>query len=437
MKVKLKIESQWLELERRSMSKLQEDYEAWEKDTLEKAKQARDLRDLREIFYKLGEGWEWDQTAGAWLAQGSPLDAVGFVLRMPGLNPRKVRFTVYTVLAYSKGFTQKFDHLGDKERVIIEVDQVSGNILGWSTAGHGSMDLFPVDLSQFSDFSEVLKTCYLVAQPGDHALRLDNPAVKGFLPRLAASLWTIAGGGLSFTSKDIEVLGIAEIEEALDFRFSAYAKAVVNLERLWKELAGGPLAKAKEVVVDKIPNHIENKNKRLLRKVEGLLYCLWFVPPAKQLRHARKVLDEFDSDPTPTEFQRTLIPHLSELVNSLTEIIERAKYLKWKSVIEQKEYSDSDFFKDLNITPFAKEALAAALDDILREHALSHIGYPEKATARAKITRTLIGVFILPYRLIMSFKEWLKSKVTRIAGWKQVPKLADSSNQEIDANEEE
>ena len=55
MKVKLKIETQWLELERKSMSKMKIDYEAWERETLQKAKDAHDLRGLREVFYQLGD----------------------------------------------------------------------------------------------------------------------------------------------------------------------------------------------------------------------------------------------------------------------------------------------------------------------------------------------------------------------------------------------
>ncbi|MHA1943322.1 MAG: hypothetical protein ACW96M_02895, partial [Candidatus Thorarchaeota archaeon] len=70
MKVKLKIETQWLELERKSMSKMKQDYEAWERQTLQKAKDAQDLRGLREVFYQLGDRWEFDQATGAWLGSG-------------------------------------------------------------------------------------------------------------------------------------------------------------------------------------------------------------------------------------------------------------------------------------------------------------------------------------------------------------------------------
>jgi len=283
MKVKLKIESQWLELERKSMSKIRGDYKVWEKETLRKAREAKDLRDLREIFYQLGDGWEWGQTTGAWLSEGDPLDAVGLVLRMPSFEPGKMRFVIYAVFAYSKGVTNKFDHLGDKERIILEVDE-DGGIKGWSTAGHGSMDLFPIELSQFSSLVDVMQNCYLVAQPGDHALRLENPKTEGNLPRLASRLWKIAGGGMSFAIKEIDVLGVTEIEDALDFRFARYAQAVIDLEEIWKNLSAGALSKAKEAIVDRIPDHIERRNQESLRKIEGLLHLLWFSPPAKQCR---------------------------------------------------------------------------------------------------------------------------------------------------------
>jgi hypothetical protein len=413
MKVKLKIESQWLELERKSMSKIRGDYKAWEKETLRKAREAKDLRDLREVFYELGEGWEWDQATGAWLSEGDPLDAVGLVLRMPSLESNKMRFVIYTVLAYSKGVTNKFDHLGDKERIILEVDR-DGGIKGWSTAGHGSMDLFPIDLTQFSSLDEVLQNCYLVAQPGDHALRLENPETVGFLPRLASKLWKLAGGGMSFASKEIDVLGVTDIEDALDFRFARYAQSVIDLEEIWDNLSTGALLKAKEAVVDRIPDHIEIRNSQYLRKIEGLLHILWFSPPAKQLVPARRLYDEFSSEPTPTDTLTTLIPYLGELIYSLIDIIEKAKFLKWKSVLEKKEFSESDVFRNLELSSFAKEALAVALDDILREHSLAYIGYPERATMKTKILRTFTGVFILPYRLILSFKEWLKARLHEV-----------------------
>ncbi|MFW9847108.1 MAG: hypothetical protein ACFFD6_10185 [Candidatus Thorarchaeota archaeon] len=206
MKAKMKIETQWLELERKSMQRMQEQYKSWEKETLQKAKDAKDLRGLREVFYELGDRWEWGQTTGAWLSSGVPLDAVGLVIRMPGLQEDKERFAVYAVMAYSKGLTQKFDHLGDKERVIIERDVKTGQIVCWSTTGHGAVDIFPVDLTYLSAVGTALETCYLVAQPGDHALRLEVPNADRFLPTVAKRLWQIAGGDKAFSVRQIDLL---------------------------------------------------------------------------------------------------------------------------------------------------------------------------------------------------------------------------------------
>ncbi|MFX1561513.1 MAG: hypothetical protein ACFFBL_13060, partial [Promethearchaeota archaeon] len=376
MKVKLKIETQWLELERKSMAKMLRDYEQWERETLKKAQEAMDLRSLREVFYELGDRWEFDQATGAWLSEGKPLDAVGFILKMPGFEPSKERYVLYAVMAYSKGFTQQFDHLGDKERIIVELDKKSDHLSAWSTTGHGAMDLFPTDLSSFKSLENALQSCFLVAQPGDHALRIECPESSGFAEKLTKRLWDIAGGGTTFDVQPIDVVTSTDIEDCLDFKFHRYAKSVIELDRIWKDLHGGTVERMKETVLDKIPDHIEEIDRLTLRKIEGLLHVLWFSPPVEQLSAIAKMHDELAYEPTPTDVQKTLVPYIGELAYALTDIIEKSKYLKWKSVIEKKDFSSSDVFKGLDLTQLAKEAFAVALEDILREHSLAYIGYP-------------------------------------------------------------
>ncbi|MFX0053658.1 MAG: hypothetical protein ACFFAX_01545 [Promethearchaeota archaeon] len=405
MKVKLKIETQWLDLERESMMRMQERYKSWEQETLKKARDVKDLRGLREVFYELGDRWEWNQTTGAWLEGGEPLDTVGLVIRMPGLQEGKERYVVYAVMAYSKGLTSKFDHLGDKERVIIESDTEGDQIVCWSTTGHGAVDVVPIDLTSYSTIENALGRCFVVAQPGDHALRLEDPESKGFLPRLAKRLWEIAGGDMRYAVREIEVLSYKDVEEQLNFRFHRYAKAVIELERIWLNLKGTAAERAKEIVLDEIPKHIEDREKTTLRTIEGLLHILWFKPPMDQLSAIRRTYEEISSEPTPTKVQLEIRPYLGELLYSLSDIIETSKYLKWKSVIEKKEFRESDVFHGLELTGLAKEAVAVALDDILREHTLAYIGYPERATIRGKTMRVLFGVAILPVRLFLSFMK--------------------------------
>lgn len=435
MKVKLKIETQWLELERKSMSKMKRDYKEWERDTLKKAKEAEDLRSLREVFYQLGDRWEFDQATGAWLSGGEPLDAVGLILKMPGLDPNKERFVLYAVMAYSKGFTQQFDHLGDKERIIVERDTETGKLSVWSTTGHGAMDLYPSDLTSFETIENALKSSYLIAQPGDHALRFETPRSTGFIDFITKRLWEIAGGNKEFIVKEIDVLTAQDIEESLDFKFHRYANSVVELDRIWRKIGGGAVERAKEKVLDKIPDHIEERDKQTLRKVEGLLHQLWFHPPAEQMPAIASLHDELATEPTPTEIQKVLVPYLGELAYSLTDITEKAKYLKWKSVLDGKDFRKSDVFKGLDLSPMAKEAFIVALEDILKEHALSYIGYPERATMKNKVLRVLLSSIILPIRLGSSFKNWVMRIVKRILPFPtdQDEKDAESSEEETDS----
>ena len=412
MKVKLKVESQWLELERKSMEKMKQNYMMWERATLKRAKDASDLSDLRRIFYELGDRWEFDQATGAWLSDSEPLDTIGLILRMPGYKPNKERYVVYAIMAYSKGLTKQFDHLGDKERIIIERDIKSGNIQCWSTTGHGEMDLFPTDLTNFGSLQNALISCKLIAQPGDHALRLEVPTSSGVLNMILMRLWEIASGTQSYHTKEIDILTSDDIEKSLDFKFFRYANSIIELDKIWRHLSGGTVEWAKERVLDKIPDHVELRDKQTLRRIEGLLHNLWFKPAFSQIRPVEMVYDELQSEPTPTETQRTLIPYLGELAYSLTDITEKAKYLKWKSVIDKQSFSKNEAFKGSNLTPLVQEAFAAALDDILREHTLAYIGYPEKATMKNKFLRVIFSSIILPLRLLSSFKVAVQ-KITR------------------------
>jgi len=435
MKIKLKVESQWLELERKSMEKMKRNYMMWERATLKKAKDASDLGELRRIFYELGDRWEFDQATGAWLSGSEPLDTIGLILRIPGLRPNKERYVVYAVMAYSKGLTDQFDHLGDKERIIIERDTKSGNIQCWSTTGHGEMDLFPTDLTTFGSLDNALKSCKLIAQPGDHALRLEVPPSSGILNMILMRLWEIASGTQSYHTKDIDILTVDDIEQSLDFKFFRYANSIIELDKIWRHLSGGTVEWAKERVLDKIPDHVEERDKQTLRKIEGLLHVLWFRPACSQIRPVEMVYDELQSEPTPTDTQRTLIPYLGELAYALTDITEKAKYLKWKSVIDKQSFSKNEAFKDVTLTPLVQEAFAASLDDLLREHTLAYIGYPEKATMKNKFLRVIFSSIILPLRLFSSF---------RIAVWNLTRKIclplkekitARSSSESIDSTE--
>ncbi len=415
MKVRLKIDPQWLELERQSMDKLRRDYERWAAEVLRKAKEAGDLRTLRKVVYELGDRWEWSQATGDWLSSGEPLEAVGLVLRMPGLEPGKERYVVYAIMAYSKGATDQFDHLGDKERVIIEHDTETGEFVCWSTTGHGCMDLRPTRLQGFSSLDEILSSVYFIAQPGDHALRLEVPRTEGRPWIFVQALWQIATGSRGFTLKAIDLLRAEDIEEHLDFHFAPYPAAVIALERKWEELRTSLLGRVREGIVDEIPDDVQARDERTLQLVGALLHRIWNSPPATQVVPIRRVLDELSSARPATEVQAALVPLLEDLLRALNDVLERAEYLKWKSVIDERRFEQSDIFRGLSISRLAKDALAVAFDDILREHTLAYIGYPERTTAVGRAMRVLFGVAVLPARLIVTFLERARLTLSRLA----------------------
>ncbi|TFF92892.1 hypothetical protein EU546_06975 [Candidatus Thorarchaeota archaeon] len=401
-------------MERSSMQRMKQDYKSWEAETLRKAKEAEDLRSLREVFYQLGDRWEWDQATGAWLSSGQPLDTLGLVLRMPGLEPEKERYVLYAVMAYSKGVTCQFDHLGDKERIIIEHDKESGTLEAWSTTGHGAMDIIPLDLSRFGDVETALKRCYIVAQPGDHALRLELPESDVSFYSLKHWLWKIASGRRSFTLREIVVLDSHDLEEKLDFKFHRYARAVIELEREWRQQHRSVFGKARERILDEIPDHVERRDKELLRKVEGLIHELWFTPCAQQIRAVTSLYEELISEPTPSQLQLQITPHIGEVQYALNDIVEKSKYLKWKSVMDKKNYTTSKLFEGFDLSELAKDAFAVAIEDILKEHTLAYIGYPERATMKDKALRILFGTFVLPIRLVTSFFQYVREKASSL-----------------------
>jgi hypothetical protein len=353
---------------------------------------------------------------------------------MPGLSKQKTRYVLYGIMAYSKGFTSQFDHLGDKERIIIERDNETGRMLSWSTTGHGAMDLLPTELTMFESVEEVMKHCFMIAQPGDHAMRLEIPQKLRHPLDMNQRLWEMASGGLSYDVKQIVVLTAEDIEEALDFKFHRYSQSVVDLESKWKELQMGAFSRVKEKLVDKIPDDLEDRMNCLLRRIEGLLHILWFQPPVKGLPPAKTLYEEFRDSTDPTIIETELIPYLGELVYALGDIIEKAKYIKWKSVMEKKEYADSDVFHGLGLTGPAKEAFAVALQDILQEHTLAYIGYPERGTMKSKTLRILLGFGVLPVRLLSSFSNSIKSKIPFLQSV-QVPDPIEPIQEELQDDE--
>jgi hypothetical protein len=253
---------------------------------------------------------------------------------------------------------------------------------------------------------------------------------------MSKKLWDIAGGTKSFHTKEIDVLSADDIEESLDFKFYRYAAAVVELDKIWRHLTGSSVEWAKERVMDKIPDHIEERDRETLRKIEGLLHILWFKPAFMQNTPIEVVYEELQAEPTPTETQRTLLPLIGEIAYALTDIVEKGKYLKWKSVIDRKSFSKSDVFKGLDLNNLMREAFAAALEDILKEHTLAYIGYPERSTMTGKIMRVILGSIILPVRVIASFVETIRRQLRKLFQKEEIESSSEEGEEDTTTSEE-
>jgi hypothetical protein len=142
--------------------------------------------------------------------------------------------------------------------------------------------------------------------------------------------------------------------------------------------------------------------------------------------------EELQSEPTPTEVQEALVPYIGELLYSLNDIVEKAKYLKWKSVIDRKSFSESELFRGLDLSPLAQQAFAAALEDILKEHSLAYIGYPERATMKYKFMRVFLGFSVLPLRLYSSFKVAALGALFRFLNWLGIGRRVASSQSDTE-----
>ncbi|MHA1251077.1 MAG: hypothetical protein ACTSRP_13885, partial [Candidatus Helarchaeota archaeon] len=185
MKIKIKIPRRDLEKEEYFKEKLKEQYLEWKEELLNKAKNVKDLKELRKIIDELGkEQFDWDSATGDWLERSDPYEVVCIEIRLPGLKNEHERHSIYGVLAFSKGLTDSFDHMGDLERLVY-VKNNNNKYFSYSTVGHGYLELFPEILKGNYSFNDLLRNEEYVFEVGDHSLctlRDDTKIKLGIIP---------------------------------------------------------------------------------------------------------------------------------------------------------------------------------------------------------------------------------------------------------------
>ena len=75
------------------------------------------------------------------------------------------------------------------------------------------------------------------------------------------------------------------------------------------------------------------------------------------------------------------------------------------------------------------------MDDILKEHSLAYIGYPERSTIKDKFLRTAFGVIILPIRLASTFYNKIKSTIFKSFDRSEIEESEEEDQVEIPKEE--
>ena len=141
MKIQVKIRKGEVPLEENLQKKMTKEYDSWKEGILDKARNLKDLKELRKLMYSLGEDFEWTESTGRWLTKAKPYEIICINIRVPGLEPQTERYSLYGILAFSKAIIKAYDHLGDLERVILE--KRKGHFYAWSEVGHGYTEKWP------------------------------------------------------------------------------------------------------------------------------------------------------------------------------------------------------------------------------------------------------------------------------------------------------
>jgi len=149
------------------------------KEIGKKLQDTGDLRELRQLLYEIGEDFEWEESTFQWLKKSKPYDFVCINMRMAGLEQKKERYCFWGVMSFSKAPVERFDHLGDLERVVFEKNE-KNEFMVLSTILHGVLDLYWEKIGKYEDINEVLKNpnIQFLFEPGDHSIYVDKPKLR-------------------------------------------------------------------------------------------------------------------------------------------------------------------------------------------------------------------------------------------------------------------
>ncbi|MFX1449440.1 MAG: hypothetical protein ACFFCM_01275 [Promethearchaeota archaeon] len=381
-----------------------------------------DLTELRELITSLGDDFEWEERTSRWLMDSKPYDFVCVNMRMAGLDLNKERYCFWGIMSFSKAPVERFDHLGDLERVIFEKDE--NNIFNaLSTIIHGVPDFVWEKIGKYNNINDVLSDTkiHFKFDPGDHSIYVDRPKlrvkVKGFyIPDNYFIIRRYLDNRENILI-NIPCINHEHLENIFKLNIYEYTKLVIELDNLinmkWKTIS--------------LKQHIKQFFKDLwtkirLKKIEkkyddylfDLYHVLWRTPINSQVKYLKILREIFKEGYEKRKILINLEPLIQKIIYAVEDLSQQCQFLNWQSFSSSKKYAKRFELTNINgLSNVACESIPVAIEKIFQK-TLDDIAYPERGTARTKIKRLVFWGGGHQYRILLLILQRLRKLLVRI-----------------------
>ncbi len=381
-----------------------------------------DLTELRELITSLGDDFEWEERTHRWLMDSKPYDFVCVNMRMAGLDLNKERYCFWGIMSFSKAPVERFDHLGDLERVIFEKNE-NNEFNALSTIIHGVPDFLWERIGRYDNINDVLSDPKINFKfdPGDHSIYVDRPKlrvkVKGFF---VPDNYFIIRRYLDTRENiliDIPCLDHEHLENILKLDLYEYTKLVVEIDNLirmkWSSIP--------------LKEHIKRFFKDLgtkirFKKIEkthsdylfDLYHVLWRVPIKEQVKYLKILRKIFKEGYENRKILINLEPVIQKLIYAIEDLSQQCQFLNWQSFSSSKKYAKRFELTNINgLSKIASESIPVAIEKIFGK-TLDDIAYPERGTARTKIKQLVFWGGGHQYRILLLLLQRTRNFIVRI-----------------------
>ncbi len=374
-------------------------------EKMESLAKSRDIKGIFQYFSKEIDRKAYYLLSQEWMKQEEALvEKIGFVFKLPGLKKDEERYTIYVLMAYSKGFViapSSVHHPGDLERIIIlSYPSQKGKraYYSFNTAAHGYPALFKYYLGVYDSLEKALENYSFYFKPGDHAVGLiKNKELKAY-SELKRTVYSFLSKSKTLTNlyqtakNFFRKLGAEEetrepytfylikpqeFKDNLDIDFEGYLERVVYLDSI--------LTKLKRKSKD-------SKQKSLISKLEKIL---WRTPIEKVPDEIKSLYKKCESTKL---FDSQVLQKMREIQLYVNEILKKVSDLRRDSFYDPEEY-----LQRKGVQKFSELSLGCKLEiplglEMLLRKPLYDWGYPEKSSLISKAGRAFFSVADVFYR---------------------------------------